>query len=238
MENPNAQSQFVNRIFRFHPSAFLLAAQILQLGLYAILGEYHNRQIFVNVFGMLVLVLVVWVIDRSPGVNWVAWIFAVPAFLLLIYSLVVPGTAVEGWASLLEGILYLYAAGGLIVYMMRDNQVTTDELFAVGATFTLLAWGYGFLYLACQAWQPGSFISVVVSPVRPLTFIELLSLSFTNLTATGLSDILAVSVPGRILIMLEQFSGIGYVAMVVSRLIGMSIKHKKKKDATIGEEIS
>jgi hypothetical protein len=220
---------------RFHPSAILLLAQILQLFLFILLGDQPGGQILINSFGMLVLILVVWVISHSPSINWIAWVLAVPAFLLLIYSLVTRNTAFEGWAYLLEGILYFYAAGGLIAYMMKDDQVTTDELFAAGATFTLLAWGYGFMYLACQAWLPGSFFSMVVNPARSLTFIELLSLSFTNLTATGLSDILAVSVPARVLIMLEQFSGIGYVAMVVSRLIGLSLMRKKRKKATMDD---
>jgi hypothetical protein len=62
-----------------------------------------------------------------------------------------------------------------------------------------------------------------IYPGEPWTFLELLSLSFTNLSATGLGDIVPVTPPARVLVMLEQFSGIGYVAVVVSRLIGMTI---------------
>jgi len=98
------------------------------------------------------------------------------------------------------------------------------QLFAAGATFTLLAWGFAFAYLVCQTWSPGSFTGIT-DPSQPRTFLERLFLSFTNLSATGLSDILPVTAPARVLVMLEQFSGIGYIAVVVSRLIGMTIVH-------------
>jgi len=59
------------------------------------------------------------------------------------------------------------------------------------------------------------------------TFIELLFLSFTNLSATGLSDIVPNTPAARVLVMLEQFAGVAYIAVVVSRLIGMTIVRQK-----------
>jgi hypothetical protein len=227
MTEQNSSNFLKHAFMQFQPSAFLLAAQFLQLLAYMFFDHFAYTQNVIGIIGELVLLLVVWVITRSPGINWIAWLLAAPAAVLSIIAAVFPQTHLIAWASVLQGMLYFYGAGSLIAYMMEDNEVTRDELFAVGATFTLLAWGYGFFYAACQSWLPGSFYSTVVSG-RPLTFLELLSVSFTNLTATGLSDIVAVSSPARALVMLEQFSGIGYVAVVVSRLIGMTLKHKKK----------
>ena len=60
-------------------------------------------------------------------------------------------------------------------------------------------------------------------------FLELLFLRFTTLSATGLGDILPIDSAARVLVMLEQFAGIAYLAMVVSRLIGMTIvRHKRE----------
>jgi hypothetical protein len=39
-------------------------------------------------------------------------------------------------------VLYFYAAYALILYMLEDHVITRDELFAVGATFTLVAWAF------------------------------------------------------------------------------------------------
>jgi hypothetical protein len=106
--------------------------------------------------------------------------------------------------------------------MLHDHRVTTDELFAAGATFTLLGWGFAYAYYVCQAWVPNSFIGAV-EPERPRQWVELLFLSFTNLSATGLGDILPVSATARVLAILEQCAGVGYITIAVSRLIGLSI---------------
>jgi hypothetical protein len=75
---------------------------------------------------------------------------------------------------------------------------------------------------------PGSFVGLT-NPEEPRTFIELMALSFTNLTATGLGDVVPIAPMARVLVMLEQFSGIGYVAVVVSRLIGMTLLQKDEE---------
>jgi hypothetical protein len=194
--------------------------------LYAAVEGAPGGRVILNAFGMLILLLVVWVVIHSPAINWVAWILAALAIVLSLLSwlLVHPGLLI--WATLLEAALYFYAAGGLITYMMQDDRVTIDELFAAGATFTLIAWGFTYLYLVCQAWCPGSFAGGT-NPEEPRTFIELMFLSFANLSATGLSDILPSTSPARVLVMLEQFAGVAYIAVVVSRLIGLTIvRHK------------
>ena len=52
---------------------------------------------------------------------------------------------------------------------------------------------------------------------------ELLFLSFTTLSSTGLSDVVPVKPFARGLVMLEQVAGLAYVAMVVSRLVGLTV---------------
>jgi hypothetical protein len=215
-------------ITRHHPSAFLLAAQLISLALYVALEGLPSGQFLLGSFGMLILLLVVWVVIRSPAINWIAWIIAGLVVLLSLLSWLLVNPALLIWAMLLEAALYFYGAGSLITYMMGDDRVTIDELFAIGATFTLIAWGFGYLYMVCQAWSPGSFAGGA-HPKEPLTFIEMLFLSFSNLSATGLSDIVPITSSSRVMVMLEQFAGVAYLAVVVSRLIGLTIvRHQDK----------
>jgi hypothetical protein len=211
---------------RHHPSAFLLLAQLVSLVLYAMFDGSSSGEVLISAFGVLVLLLVVWVITHSSTIRWIAWVLVIPALLLSLLAVLFRNPALFMWSALLETVLYFYAAGSMIAYMMEDYRVTVDELFAAGATFTLLAWGFAYAYLVCQAWFPGSFIGGT-NPGQPRTFLELLSLSFTNLSATGLGDILPITSPARVLVMLEQFAGVAYIAVVVSRLIGMTIARRK-----------
>lgn len=213
---------------RYPPSAFLLAAQLVSLFLYTVVDSSPSGRAVLGAVGVLILALVVWVVNRRAMMPWIGWIFVAPTFVLSFLSALIDNRTLLIWSSLLEAMLYFYGAGSLIVYMMEDYRVTIDELFAAGATFTLLAWGFAYVYLACQTWIPGSFVGANF-PGEPRTFVELMSLSFTNLSATGLGDILPITPLARVLVMLEQFSGVGYVAVVVSRLIGMTITLQKRQ---------
>src|ERR687890_738283 len=130
----------------------------------------------------------------------------------------------QPYSSALEALLYFYAAGAMIAYMLADHVITRDELFAVGATFTLVAWAFAYTYTVCQAIDPGSF-TAAVDPGGDRSWMELLFLSFTTLSSTGLSDVVPVRPFARSLSMLEQIAGVAYVALVVSRLVGLLVIH-------------
>lgn len=226
MTTAAATSTFWSRpwalLARQHPSAFLLSAQLLSLLVYPLMDDTAGGRLLFGAVAVVVVPLAVWVVSHSPWVRWVAWLLAIPAIALTAIGVVFAVPALLPWSALLEAALYFYAAGGLISYMLRDHEVSADELFAAGATFTLLAWGFAYAFFVCQAWLPDSFVSSI-EPDRPRRWLELLSLSFANLSATGLSDVLPSASPARVLVMLEQFAGVGYIATVVSRLIGLTI---------------
>jgi hypothetical protein len=206
---------------RRHPSAFLLAAQLLSLLLYPLMDDTQSGRLLFGAVALVVVPLAVWVVSRSRFVNRLAWLLAIPAMVLTMVGVLFEREALLPYSAMLEAALYFYAAASLISYMLHDHKVTMDELYAAGATFTLLAWGFAYAYFVCQAWYPGSFTGI--EPDRPRRWMELLFYSFTNLSATGLGDTLPVSSPARVLTMLEQFAGVGYIATVVSRLIGLTI---------------
>jgi hypothetical protein len=52
---------------------------------------------------------------------------------------------------------------------------------------------------------------------------ELLFLSFTTLSSVGLGDIIPLLPMARALVMIEEFAGVMYLALVVSRLVALSV---------------
>lgn len=206
---------------RRHPSALLLAVQLAGVLLYPVMEETVRGRTLFGAFGMLVLALALWVVNRSPSINWIAWCLAVPAVILSLLSVWGAQPDLLVYAHLLEGALYFYTAASLTAYMLQDHEVTRDELFAAGATFTLLAWAFAFSFSVCQQWFPGSF-TAAINPDYPRTWMELLFLSFSTLSGVGLSDIMPIKPHARALVMLAQFAGVMYIALVVSRLIGLT----------------
>ena len=154
-----------------------------------------GRALF-SVFGILILGLVVLAVRSTPGLTWVGVLLGLPATVLLLVQATTGRDGLLPYSSGLEAVLYLYAAGALIAYMLADHEITRDELFAVGATFTLAAWGWAYTYQVVQAIEPSSF-TAAVDPRDARTWVELLFLSFTTLTSTGLSDVVPVKAFAR-----------------------------------------
>lgn len=180
-----------------------------------------GRALF-SVFGIAILGLVVLAVRSSPGITWVALLLGAPATVLLLIQAVTGSDDLLPYSSALEALLYFYAAYTLIRYMLEDHEITRDELWAVGATFTLVAWAFAYTYVVCQAIEPQSF-TAAIDPEADRTWMELLFLSFTTLSSTGLSDVVPVKGFARGLVMIEQLAGVGYVVMLVSRIIGLTI---------------
>jgi Ion channel len=207
------------------PSAVLLAAQLAGVLLYPFMeGSDAGRALF-SVFGIAILGLVVLAVRSSPAWSWVVLVLGAPATVLLLIQAVTGSDDLLPYSSAIEAVLYFYAAGALLAYMLADHEITRDELFAVGATFTLVAWAFAYSYIVCQAIDPGSFIAAE-DPAADRTWMELLFLSFTTLSSTGLSDVVPVQPFARGLVMIEQLAGVAYIAMVVSRLVGLTILHR------------
>ena len=211
------------RLARREPSALLLIAQLAGVLLYPFMeGSDVGRALF-SVFGIAILGLVVLAVRDSPAHTWVGILLGIPATVLLLIQIVTGNDDLLPYSSAFEAVLYFYAAGALIAYMLADHVITRDELFAIGATFTLLAWAFAYTYTVCQAVEPGSF-TAAVDPGEQRTWMELLFLSFTTLSSTGLSDIVPVRPFARGLVMIEQLAGLAYVVMLVSRLVGLMIR--------------
>jgi Ion channel len=219
--------RFLSRL----PSAWLLLVQLLILVLAPLTNDSLTSHAISWALSALALLLVATIIRNSP-------IFTAFGLGFVILGLGLSAGVAFGYDSknmqvathLVEAVAYFYGATGLLLYMFEDEYLTRDELFAAAAVFTLFAWGFAFLYSVCQIWYPGSFNT---SPAEPRSWLELIFLSFSIQSGTGLSDILPLTPTARVLTALQMFCGVMYIALVVSRLVALQyIAHlpAEKKD--------
>jgi len=206
-----------------YPSAGLLFVQLLGILLYPFMENTPLGRAAFGAFGVVVLVSALRIVNHSPTIHSVAFVLAAAILVLTVATELMAMPELRLLLVTLEAAFYFYAAAGLIGYMMEDQRTTTDELFAVGATFTLLAWAFAYAYAACQLVAPGSFVAQL-RPDEPRTWLELLFLSVTVLSGVGLGDILPRRPFARALVMLEEIAGLMYIALVVSRVIGLTIR--------------
>ena len=137
----------------------------------------------------------------------IALALGVTASALSIVAVITGSSALTLAGAVVHALFYFWAASSMLGYMLADSDVTKDELWAVGATFTLVAWAFAYVFAALQQVVPGSF-TAAVDPDAPRTWLELLFLSFTNLSSTGLSDVVPILPKARAVVMIEQLAGL------------------------------
>jgi hypothetical protein len=205
-----------------HPSAVLLFGQLLAVLAYPYVDDSAPGRALLGLVGTGLVLVALWAVRRSPALTWMAVTLGAPAMVFSVLEALMPG---QDWVVLTSALLhapfYFYISYGMIRYLFNDDKVTRDELYATGAAFTVVAWGFAYVYAAVQVVWPGSFVSY--EGTGDVSWLELLFLSFTTLTSVGLSDVIPVLPHARSLVMVEQVAGVGYIAILVSRVIGLTI---------------
>ena len=211
----------VRRGIAANPSAVLLVVQLLSIIAYPFTSESGPGRLTLALLGLLVLVLALRAVRRTPMLTWVGVLVGGPAAVLTVWEVIAPDNDAVYLASMVfHAIFYFYVVFALLVYMFADNWVTSDEMWATGATFTVAVWAFAYTYGAVQVIWPGSFAA---PHGEQLSWFELIFLSATTMTGTGLSDIAPAGNHARSFIILEELAGMNYVALVVARLMGLTL---------------
>ena len=104
------------------PSALLLAAQLLAVLLYPFMIDNDVGRSLFSVFGIAILGLVVLAVRSTPGLNGVTILLGIPACVLLLIQAITQSDALLPYSSAFEAVLYFYAAGAMIAYMLEDQR--------------------------------------------------------------------------------------------------------------------
>ena len=213
---------------RAHPSAVLLTAQLVAVLAYPFLEDEAWGRAVVGTVQLAIVLAALAAVRPTPALTWVAVGLGGPAMVLTVLEALQPDNDGLVLASAaFHAPFYFYISYAMVRYLFHDDRVTRDELFATGAAFTVVAWGFAYVYAACQAIWAGSFIGASGEEAR--SWFELLYLSFSTLTSVGLSDVVPVEGHARSFTMVEMTLGVFYVALVVARLVSLAVVRQRPR---------
>lgn len=210
-----------------HPSAVLLLAQLVAVLAYPFLDASQGGIAALNVIEMVVVAFALWAVRRTPALNIVAFCLGLPALVFGVLEAVAPtNEGIVLASACFHAPFYFYVSYGQIRYLFDDERVTRDDLFATAAAFTVVAWGYSYLYVIVQLLWPGSYAGAGPGDVSWFT---MLFLSFTTLSNTGLSDIAPTLGHARSLAIVEEVTGVFYIGLVIARLVGLTVQSRSSR---------
>jgi hypothetical protein len=106
--------------------------------------------------------------------------------------------------------------------VLREGAITVHRIFGAVAVYLLIGVIWAQAYALIAHLDPTAFAHPI--PHEPQDLAPLLYYSFATLTTVGYGDVLAVHPIARSLAMLEAVIGQLYSAILVARLVGLSLQ--------------
>jgi hypothetical protein len=153
--------------------------------------------------------------------------------LILAFGLAVLGVALQWtaiWtedftamrlAAVIYAVFLAITIGEVLRYILKRGPITADKLHGALAGYIMLAFLWAFIYAFIESVRPGSFAPGNFDLREPGVFFHLLYFSFTTLTTTGFGDIAPVTDQARSFVIVEEFTGVFFVGVLIARLAGL-----------------
>jgi hypothetical protein len=218
---------------------YLLVAQVLLLALFPYLDRPGVPTIIFRSLAVLAFVAGVYAVSERRWHWMTALALAILAIVPYSIATVRPNTRLMG-PALLCGLIFLaFTLVSLLGAVLRTMEVTHDTIYGSLSVYLLMAITWGFAYLLLVTFQP---TALSIDPLRGsnhnVDWSDCMFYSFVTLTSLG-GDLVPVSPQARSLTILENVSGVLYVAAFVARLVSLhsaSIAARSQLTALRGAE--
>jgi hypothetical protein len=205
------------------PSISLLAVLALTLVLYPFADSARPIRALAQILDIAVVLSVIRMLRMHELWMRSGWWISLPLIALQLVHLVWPDYGPLLVAMLASQVVFhAFGAALLLGYVLRDEVVTTDELFALACIYVLMALLWASAYALVVMADPQA---IFINPTNDLDGLvgwsDLVYYSMTTLTSTGYGEITPVSPAARALAMLQQLVGVLFVAILIARLTGL-----------------
>lgn len=204
------------------PSFAMLLVLLISLAAYPFVDTLPHLRPAAQLLDVAAVLLVVRLI-RSTATAWSSgWVIVIPTISLQFWHLVAPQPPVE--IAMLVTLIFFHgwAIGALLSYVLHDNVITRDELFAIAAVYILISLFWASAYALVVQFDPEALlVNHASNPDGQTTWADLVYYSMTTLTSTGYGDITPLSPAARSIAMLQQVTGVLFVAILIARLTSL-----------------
>jgi hypothetical protein len=202
--------------------AYLLAALLALLAIYPYLQDTLAGRLALGVINVTIMVAAIAATSRSRLPVPTALLLGAIALGLLCWHLFHPGRLAYVLLGIAMCLYYAFVILDLLGYVLRRGIVTADKLFAAVSVYVLLGLFWATLLALLYELLPATFVADgVVATSATFDFYDFLAVSFGTLTTAGFSGLEPATHHARSLLILEQITGVLYVAVLIARLTGI-----------------
>jgi hypothetical protein len=199
-------------------SLTLLVSLLFFLVLSAFLEENWISQVFMFLSMYATLIVAILKLSEKRAMRWPALLLTASSLLVSLVTIFRPVHTLRTANWLLLSAFLGYISVALFSFLQQSSAIIRAKLLASLSLYLILGMFYFAVFNLIQEVHPGSFVEVGPTPIMASRD-SLLYLSLATLTTLGYGDVLAVSRPARMIVVLEAATGVFYVAITVARLV-------------------
>ena len=198
------------------PDLLLLISLLLAILLTPVLDQGRWGRLMLAAVTFIPVIISIVRLSQTKGWVWPSVLLAVGNLIFMVAGNTFRSPALTGiqWGFL--AAFFALAAVGLFSYLRNPRFVGQAHILTAVNIYLLLGVLWATLYLAIDAFYPGS-IQVGSHPVDRQT--EFLYFSLITLSTIGYGDIVPLTGEVRILAALEGVTGVLYIATTVALLV-------------------
>ncbi|MHC4166479.1 MAG: potassium channel family protein [Planctomycetota bacterium] len=213
------------RIGRFH---FLLVSISLTLGLRPFLEGTIGIEVLMDIFVTLILASGLYAASRSKRLFYIGLLIVSPAVVARWLSYFVELPFLDLVGKIFGAIFFTFLVVLVLNYLIREKEITADIIAGAICGYLLIGLMWANFFSILEILQPGSFDIPENASAESSYFTYY---SYVTLTTVGFGDITPITDRARSLSVLEAIVGPIYLAILVARLVGMSISQSIGKES-------
>ena len=201
---------------------FLLLSLMMMIGLWPLLDEWIAGRIwadvFTDIFFACALMSGLHAVSGQHRQLRFALLLAGAITILRLLHYTVQIKVLDRLQLGLSAVFFMQMLVMIWIHIEKENEVTTDLIMAAASAYILLGLLWANAYFLLEIFHPNSFKG---SENLGDDIWNFYYFSFVTLTTMGYGDILAITKSARALSILEAITGQLYLAIMISRLVGL-----------------
>jgi len=210
--------QKVASVFAYR-CAYLFAALLALIVLVPFFEDSERGRLILNAINILILFAAAVAVSHSRVCFALALALGASSLAFQVASFALPQSPLLLLSRAFGAAFYFLTVSYLLTYVLRREVLTLDKLYGAASAFLMLGIIWAYFYSFVLSFYPGALTAGGTPIVEPKVS-ELLYFSFTVLSSTGFGDITPVHPVPRMLCVLEQVTGVLFIAILIARLAG------------------
>ena len=207
---------------------YLTIAMILWFVLFPFVEGGKFGLVILNILTSSIVLFGIFAVSFRKRTVIISLLLGLPWFILSWIDILISQLPeiVKLFSNMLLILFLAFTAIEILLYILRSTEIGGDILYGAVCIYFLIGGTWSSIYMLLEAIQPGSIVNNVTGVVN---LSDLVYFSYITLTTLGYGEIIPMTAEARSIAILEAIVGVMYIAIIISRLVGVFIAKSMKQ---------